>query len=560
AGNHIQELTAIQQSLNDLQRSHLTIKQKYEEEIARLQKELEMRGGPPAPGAAGAAPGSAHAPPPPAIGQGGSMLESVMGGPPGPANGVHPGYAAGYPNGAVTPQQHAKRLRSDTSESLHPTPGQVPPPVSGAGPYPANYAPGTPHDKSGKLGKPLTPTGAGPTPPQPHGTPTGKDGAVVPKRKTSGSSTVGPPGRSAGPAKQMVAVNSAPGAAPAAITDVDPNAVPSDLKVEGSDWFAIFNPKVPRALDMDLLYSLEHSSVVCCVRFSADGKYLATGCNRTAQIFDAEGCEPVITLNDESVSKEGDLYIRSVCFSPDGAYLATGAEDKLIRIWDIKARRIIHTLHGHEQDIYSLDYSADGKLIVSGSGDRTARLWDATTGQMLFSLATDDLGPKDAGVTSVAMSPDGRFVAAGSLDRMVRVWDAKTSAMIERLEGHKDSVYSVAFTPDGQSLVSGSLDKTIKIWDLAAIQRNASSGAANGSNPGTPKAGLCRATLAGHKDFVLSVACSPCGRWIVSGSKDRSVQFWDAHSTNTQFMLQGHKNSVISVSVSPQRGMFATGS
>ncbi|KAJ1912476.1 general transcription repressor, partial [Tieghemiomyces parasiticus] len=72
AGNHIQELTAIQQSLNDLQRSHLTIKQKYEEEIARLQKELEMRGGPPAPGAAGAAPGSAHAPPPPAIGQGGS--------------------------------------------------------------------------------------------------------------------------------------------------------------------------------------------------------------------------------------------------------------------------------------------------------------------------------------------------------------------------------------------------------------------------------------------------------------------------------------------------------
>jgi WD40 repeat protein len=37
-------------------------------------------------------------------------------------------------------------------------------------------------------------------------------------------------------------------------------------------------------------------------------------------------------LQDESVSKDGDLYIRSVCFSPDGKYLATGAEDKQIRV------------------------------------------------------------------------------------------------------------------------------------------------------------------------------------------------------------------------------------
>ena len=72
----------------------------------------------------------------------------------------------------------------------------------------------------------------------------------------------------------------------------------------------------------------------------------------------------------------------------------------------------------------------------------------------------------DAGVTSVAISPDGRLVAAGSLDNVVRIWDVQTGALIERLKGHKDSVYSVAFTPEGKGLVSGSLDNTLKHWDI----------------------------------------------------------------------------------------------
>ena len=40
------------------------------------------------------------------------------------------------------------------------------------------------------------------------------------------------------------------------------------------------------------------------------------------------------------------------------------------------------------------------------------------------------------------MSPDGKLVAAGSLDTMVRVWNVSTGQQIERLKGHKDSVYS----------------------------------------------------------------------------------------------------------------------
>ena len=56
-------------------------------------------------------------------------------------------------------------------------------------------------------------------------------------------------------------------------------------------------------------------------------------------------------------------------------------------------------------------------------------------------------------------------------------------------------------------------------------------------------AGWLRMCLSLVQDYVLSVAVSHDGQWVVSGSKDRGVQFWDAKSATVQLMLQGHKNS-----------------
>lgn len=93
-----------------------------------------------------------------------------------------------------------------------------------------------------------------------------------------------------------------------------------------------FNPKVTRVLNVRLVHTLEQSSVVCCVKFSADGRYLAAGCNRITYIYEVSSAREICTLEDTTVQRDGDLYIRSVCFSPDGNYLATGAEDKQIRV------------------------------------------------------------------------------------------------------------------------------------------------------------------------------------------------------------------------------------
>lgn len=135
-------------------------------------------------------------------------------------------------------------------------------------------------------------------------------------------------------------------------------------------------------------------------------------------------------------------------------------------------------------------------------------MWDMETGACLFTLTIEDItiaenGPVDAGVTSVVMSPDGRFLAAGSLDTVVRIWDAQNGQLLDKLKGHKDSVYSVAFSPDGNFLVSGSLDKTLKMWDMASLEACLKSG--NKEPVGEGGKTFCMTTLQGHKVRFVSL-------------------------------------------------------
>ncbi|KXJ97538.1 WD40-repeat-containing domain protein [Microdochium bolleyi] len=540
----IQEAQVIREKVYQLEQAHMSIKQKYDEEIVLLRRQLESaRGGAPPPQGMQGPPqhGGPSNGPPPAINVGNNLFSGIMTGQGGQGGGLPP---QPVPQEQQAPGQHHQMPQGPPGLQgpPPPPPSQQPPfqPPYQQGPAPNGFPGQAPSSTAspgpGKRGIGRPPAGGPATPqintPMPYPGPGASPQVAnhpTPDHRAM-QSHPGPP-----------MVNNALG-------EVDLDRLPAHYKKTRDDWFVVFNQQVPRVLDVDLVHTLGHDSVVCCVRFSHDGKFIATGCNRSAQIYDVNTGEKLCVLQDENADVSGDLYIRSVCFSPDGKYLATGAEDKLIRVWDIQSRTIRNTFAGHEQDIYSLDFARDGRTIASGSGDRTVRLWDIETGSAMLTLSIED------GVTTVAISPDTKYVAAGSLDKSVRVWDIKGGYLLERLEGpdgHKDSVYSVAFSPNGKDLVSGSLDKTIKMWELSTPR---------GMQMPNPKGGRCVKTFEGHRDFVLSVALTPDANWVLSGSKDRGVQFWDPRTGYTQLMLQGHKNSVISVAPSPAGTFFATGS
>lgn len=329
------------------------------------------------------------------------------------------------------------------------------------------------------------------------------------------------------------------------------------------DWDVTYNKELAKKLEVSLVHTFVHDSVVCCVRLSPDGKLLATGCNRNTTLYDTKTGQRIVQLVDPAVEKP-DNYIRSVAFSPDGRTIATGSEDHQVRLWDIAFGKMRAVLSGHRQEIYSLAFTPDGSRVISGSGDRSAIIWNVETGKIDKQLFIEEPprhtkpgDPHDAGVTSVAVSADGKFLVAGSLDHNVRIWDIATGKLLDKLKGHKDSVYSVAFIPGGKQILTGSLDKTLKIWEIGGLLSAVEKGETI-----DPAVSRCRSlqTLAGHKDFVLSVAATPDGQYVISGSKDRAVNCWSPKDETTQFVLHGHKNSVISIAMSETNGLLATGS
>ena len=165
------------------------------------------------------------------------------------------------------------------------------------------------------------------------------------------------------------------------------------------------------------------------------------------------------------------------------------------------------------------------------------------------------------------------------MDSIIRIWDVQTGYLVERLRGHGSSVNSVTFTPDDRGLISGSYDKKVKRWDLTPflecdarmepLPPATSSAPVSASAPErsvtalTKKDGergsVCTMTFDGHANSVLSASVSHDGQWVVSGSFDKSVLFWDARNAQAQFSLHGHKSFVMSADVSSTGDIFATG-
>ncbi|BAY29832.1 protein kinase [Nostoc carneum NIES-2107] len=108
------------------------------------------------------------------------------------------------------------------------------------------------------------------------------------------------------------------------------------------------------------------------------------------------------------------------------------------------------------------------------------------------------------------------------------------------LTGHSNWVTSVAISPDGKTLASGSHDKTIKLWNLAT--------------------GKLIRTLTGHSGWIHSVAFSRDGNILASGSEDKTIKLWNLVTGEQIGTLTGHSNWVNSVAFSRDGKTLASGS
>lgn len=118
--------------------------------------------------------------------------------------------------------------------------------------------------------------------------------------------------------------------------------------------------------------------------------------------------------------------------------------------------------------------------------------------------------------------------------------DKQEISLANSLSKHLNSVWSVAISPDGQALASGSLDKTIKLWNLGD--------------------GELLRTFSGHSDAVRTVTIDSSGQILASGSVDRTVKIWNLQTGELLRTLSGHSDPVWSVAISPDGQTLVSGS
>ncbi|AFY93240.1 NB-ARC domain-containing protein [Chamaesiphon minutus] len=329
---------------------------------------------------------------------------------------------------------------------------------------------------------------------------------------------------------------------------------------------------------------LGHRDELRSVIFSRDGRMLISGGkDRTIKLWDVRTGNCLKTL----VGHEN--WIWSIAANPTHQIVASGGEDRTVRLWNLDTGNCLRVFQGYANTIYGMAcapaHSIDASpMLAAGYFGGALRLWniqDVGVASPSGNRSTS-LSGHSSSIRTVAFSPDGRFLASGGSgdDPIVKLWSVCDGRCCHILSGHTNGIWSVAFSPDGDILASSSSDRTVRLWNtltgecirvlpedtdwvtsvLFLTSPTILACASRTIAFWNIQTGECIRTLQGQQQSVCSIAVSPTGELLASGSVECSVALWNINTGECFQILLGHQAFVWSVAFSPDGRLLASGS
>ncbi len=212
------------------------------------------------------------------------------------------------------------------------------------------------------------------------------------------------------------------------------------------------------------------SEILGAVVFSPDQKVLAIGEDsgrvRIVDLATLRETQSFMASRTDDVS--GDHGVLALSFSPDGRELAVGCafQNPRITIWDMRDKKRLATLEGHQGFVSSLAFSPDGTTLASAGGDHLIKLWNTTSWKEESTLKghTEE-------VWSVSFSRNGQRLISAGKDGAVYLWPARVAPPPREEFELTTNLKRADVSPDGQTIGAILQDGSVALWDVPLGQR-----------------------------------------------------------------------------------------